>query len=398
LGNTCKIEYDSKGLSSLNEQQLQQINADYSSNVVEEDGFFIMQGDFKITCRAVLCKNHFQCTHRINKSGVSSATAPSNDEEPYSEYIRPSNGVIAAELPIIGTGKAKATCGQFYKKICLEPHEPIELPKTIAHQKDLNGQCITNGVYVKTHVYTCYSPLCPICAPEKWLNRETNRMLDRFKAYDEEEDELGYPKHSRAGKQIHFVVSVAKNDYGLTLPKMRNNAMNYVKEVGFEGGAIVYHAYRKNPKKGMYYSPHFHMLGYGWIDGEKVNEVYEKHGYICKNLGLRNNLPKTIIYELGHASVPKNKAHVVTWFGSMGYRKIHVEKVHGEKEKCPICGCETQDGVYVGKEKNPLSEHDKEDNEYYLPREGWIYLPKWKNKDNLKDRKPKLKNWGDDEY
>jgi hypothetical protein len=193
--------------------------------------------------------------------------------------------------------------------------------------------------------------------------------LERFKVYDED------VTHPRAGHQIHFIVSIPKRIWHKSYLELKRLAISEAKKVGFEGGSCIPHSKRKNAIKGMYFSPHFHMLGYGWIEGEQVTERHAKTGLIFKNVGLRQSLEGTIRYELNHAAVPQMSGHVVTWFGSMGYRNLHVEKLQGEKEKC-LWGHPMRDVAYVGIE--PLDLPKVDGYVCYLAREGWVYLEKWK--------------------
>jgi hypothetical protein len=156
---------------------------------------------------------------------------------------------------------------------------------------------------------------------------------------------------------------------------LKHLAISEAKKVGFEGGSCIPHSKRKNAIKGMYASLHFHMVGYGWIDGERVAERHAATGLIFHNAGLRKSLEGTIRYELSHAAVPSKHRCVVSWFGSMGYSNLTVEKVQGEKEKC-LWGHPLKDVAYVGKEELLLP---KEDGYVcYLKRDGWVYLEKWK--------------------
>lgn len=346
-------------------------------NPSEYDGVIETVGEFRffypnkpIQCRAmVTCKNKVACLNAYRRKGVSLPTTPSNGEElTLEEEYSPSNEVFVADLPLVGSGTAKPLCGNFYKVGCLERHEPKELPKGIIHQRGLDGNCLRDGAEIHVHRFFCHRPLCPICT-EEWQARATKRCLERFKVYDEDESNL------RAGHQIHFIVSIPKRIRHKSYLELKRLAISEAKKVGFEGGSVIYHSKRKNAIKGMYFSPHFHMLGYGWIEGEQVIERHDKTGLIFKNAGLRKSLEGTIRYELNHAAVPQKSGHVVTWFGSMGYRNLHVEKVKGEKEKC-LWGHPMHDVAYVGKE--PL-ELPKEDGYVcYVRREGWIYLEKWK--------------------
>ena len=62
-----------------------------------------------------------------------------------------------------------------------------------------------------------------------------------------------------------------------------------LKEVKGDSGLVIFHPFRLNKKTDLwYYSPHFHIIGFGWI--ENTVEAYSKYGYIIKNLGKRKSL------------------------------------------------------------------------------------------------------------
>jgi len=124
----------------------------------------------------------------------------------------------------------------------------------------------------------------------------------------------------------------------LPLADLKRRAYDLAGEVGFLGGSCIFHPFREDePTKRWYVSPHFHMIGYGWI--KRVKESYEKSGWVARNLGVRESVSATAFYQLSHAGVwyGEGRRHSVTWFGGLSYSKLKVEPKLKEAEKCPLC-------------------------------------------------------------
>lgn len=278
-----------------------------------------------------------------------------------------------ADWPLVGDGVKHASCGTFWTKVCLEKHNPLELPEGISHQKGLDCKCLHDGVAILRVKMSCHRPICPECWPD-WRKRQVARAKHRFEASEKDYNR----EEKRHVKRCHGAVSVPKELWYLSEPEMKKQALKHLKTIGIDGGTIIYHSKRERKKqKGVwYYSPHFHVYFHAWnawVDGEKVKELNKKCGWIFRNFGERV-LGKSISYQLSHASVPPNHGHVVTWFGSMNYRMLHVEKWHGERSRCPWGHYFDRYGRYSGKEKLELP--NREGYQAYLSREGWEYLTK----------------------
>jgi len=109
---------------------------------------------------------------------------------------------------------------------------------------------------------------------------------------------------------------------------------------------LIYHPKRQNKYDGSwYYSPHFHVIGYGWI--VDVRQNYICSGYVVKNIGVRKTVEGTIFYQLSHCGID-GKHHAVTWFGCLGYGKLHVKYVEKEISVCPICGERLHRLMWIG--------------------------------------------------
>jgi len=278
-----------------------------------------------------------------------------------------------ANWPLVGRGVKHASCGTYWTKICMEKHDPKELSESVDHQKLLDGHCIKDGAYIQRVKMSCHRPVCPECWPD-WRRRQVARVEARFKVSEKDYNR----QERRTVKRCHGAISVPEKNWYLSEPEMKKQALKYLKQLGIGGGTIIFHPKRERKKKRgvWYYSPHFHVYFHAeraWIDGQKVRKLHAKTGWVFRNFGERP-LQKSISYQLSHAGVPPKHGHVVTWFGSMNYRLLHVEKYHGEAMKCPWGHPMTHYGVYLGKALLQLP--DREGYSAYLSREGWMELPK----------------------
>lgn len=277
-----------------------------------------------------------------------------------------------ANWPLVGDGVAHAKCGTYWTKVCNKKHDPIELPEGIAHQKGLDGKCLHDGVAVLRVKMSCHRPICPTCWTD-WRKRQIARAKHRFEASEKDYNR----KEKRHVKRCHGVISIPKQLWYLSEEKMKILALKHLKTLGIDGGTIIYHPKRerKNKKGSWYFSPHFHVYFHAWnawVDGEKVKKWSKKTGWVFNNFGERV-LGKSLSYQLSHAGVPPNHGHVVTWFGSMNYRLLHVEKWHGDSAKCPWGHVFDHYGVYQG--EKPLELPNEDGYQAYLPRDGWLILP-----------------------
>ena len=189
--------------------------------------------------------------------------------------------------------------------------------------------------YLKTFQRSCFRADCEICMP-KWMGRSSNKATRRIETYEKQSHR----------KVKHIVVSVPKWDYGLTKKEQSKKAYEVLKSLQCVGGAIIYHPFRYDrPLKEWYYSPHFHVLGFGWITG--VAENYSKNGYFVKNLGTRDSTFSTFYYQLSHAGI-KKRNHSLVWFGDLSYSKLKVENFDNDGMKCPICEEQLHELVLIG--------------------------------------------------
>ena len=198
--------------------------------------------------------------------------------------------------------------------------------------------CLNNSkhpegkVYAKPVKRSCFKALCPVCK-NAWLYREAHaatKRIDRYEMLSER-------------KALHLVWSPSPNNPIIYEPLsvLRKACYSAMKEVGVEGGAVIFHAYRDREYNGFrqwYYSPHFHIIGFGWIEGTK--EHHAKNNTVIVNLGTRDSVLATVVYQLSHCTIKqgkKNARHSLTWIGSLSYSKLSIPKEEADEQKCPYC-------------------------------------------------------------
>lgn len=242
------------------------------------------------------------------------------------------------------TQPKKDDCGDWKFKGCLDVK---------AHKNsEFKGK-----VFVKTFQKCCFRASCELCV-KKWAGRESNKATRRIEKY-----------FKLSGKPPkHIVVSVPNWLHNLDHKTMKKEAYRILKKVGAIGGAMIFHPYRFNKElKIWHYSPHFHILGFGWVDG--TDELYHKEGWVVKNLGLRKSVFYTFLYQLSHCGI-KEKTHSVVWFGDLSYSKLKMEK-EPETDVCPICNAKLRPLYYCGLLGAPPPETECE---IFVNPEGWYVL------------------------
>jgi len=253
------------------------------------------------------------------------------------------------EWGLPGHGEAYYNCGHLKNKGCLN----VE-----GHKQNLvDGTAAAGKVFVRRYRRTCMRAQCPICY-ESWAGREAGKIEYRLRAS---------PKKAR---DIHVVVSPSTMDVlRLSYEDLRRKTYVVAKKSGFWGGSCIFHPFRKEVLTGKwYFSPHFHLLGFGWIRGTK--EGFEDHGWVVKNLGVRKTVSGTALYQLSHAGVHE-RYHTITWFGRLAYNKLRVPKQERPVEICPICGEPLRQLYYFGAAVLPEEEGD-----FWFEPEGWEYKPR----------------------
>jgi hypothetical protein len=247
-------------------------------------------------------------------------------------------------------------------------------------QGRIDGVDVVGKIFVDMRHRTCLRAECPTCY-EKWAGKGAHKIEYRLSQW------------RGSGRVIHLMISVPSRLYHLSMVELRILAYRVAREIGFFGGSCIVHPFRQrckicgSPKDTMtdrclncgcgeflwVFSPHFHLLGYGWILGEKVKELYESEGWISKNLGIRDSVGATALYQLSHAGIHKNH-HTITWFGALAYNKLKVAPEIVESKVCPLCGGDLIRLLWVGDGECPVP---GEEGEYFVEPEGWVPGYSW---------------------
>jgi hypothetical protein len=99
---------------------------------------------------------------------------------------------------------------------------------------------------------------------------------------------------------------------------------------------MIYHPFRQNKRtKTWRFAPHFHLIGYGWV--QNTGNIYRKHGWIIKNIGIRRDPFKVVRYQLSHCGV-HDAYHSITYQGELSGRKFKAPPMPRKTSTCDICG------------------------------------------------------------
>jgi len=206
-----------------------------------------------------------------------------------------------------GQEPKKADCGKWSFMGCLNKH------KHPGHK-----------IFLKPFQKSCFRADCEKCC-YKWLGRSASKATKRIKTYENQSKKTAK----------HIIISVPSWDCYKPKKEMTKKVYGLLRDVKCDSGLIIFHPFRYNEKSNLwYYSPHFHVVGFGWI--ENTIEVYNKSGYIVKNLGKRETIFGTIYYQLSHAGV-KSKNHSLVYFGNCSYSNLKIDEVEEDSKKCPFC-------------------------------------------------------------
>lgn len=294
--------------------------------------------------------------------------------EGYASFTLPGNGLAYTDEDL---GLACGTIMRAKTKGCLE----VQDHNAQGFDFDHSGK-----IFIRLFSRTCFRAECPTCY-EAWVGKLAGRVEHRILKFIQE--------NSPRSKAIHFIASVPKSDWGLLdagkYPELRRKAYKLSMLVGLRGGCIIFHPWRYAclecgseklegrktcPKCGSgsfswYLSPHFHMIGLGWIDG--VERVYQDTGWVLKNLGVRESIFRTAQYALSHCGI-HDSHHTVVWFGVMGYRNYKAPKLKAKKPECPICDRQLQPVAWGGIGSWPIPQPEKARGYFLEARAGWVYV------------------------
>jgi len=206
-------------------------------------------------------------------------------------------------------------------------------------QGDLHGH---GGGWVGKSVLHCNNKGCRKCATSS-IKREAKAITDRLMTFcNLKKNKEIYQGKNRSRILSHVVVSIPYEEQPEYLSregrrKLRKKTISILKKLDIDGGVMIDHPYRFSEElESARFSPHFHFILTGWIDGAIVKEIYEKTGWIVSQLSTIEsqkgcyNLSK---YLLSHAAVflkeasKRSSEHSIRYFGECHNKKFKVEKV-----------------------------------------------------------------------
>ncbi len=207
----------------------------------------------------------------------------------------------------------------------------------------------------------CGRPGCPVCWP-LWAGRGADRVASMLEAY---QDLIRSPY-----RPSHVSLSPDPNEY----PNESEDAMQALLEasrkvsraLGVTAAAVIPHGYRirrehkreasdgasrlhinryewcmqqQNPREYLYWSPHIHILGWGYL--QDADAFHKRTGWIYKKHRNVDHIQKAVFYLLSHAWVPARvQQHVIRYWGGLAPTKLGCEKsVTWVEEICPVCKC-----------------------------------------------------------
>lgn len=210
------------------------------------------------------------------------------------------------------SGEPHCDCGVWKARGCLNVEN---------HEKYGYGK----SVYVVHYRSSCYRPRCSICY-YWWIIRQANRATQRIRKYIKETHRAVF----------HIAFSLPLSEYSLSLKEWRKKLSNIMKDLGMFGGAAIIHSHRRerHDKSRYYFSPHFHVVGFGEIRG-KIPLMRQKYGWEIFYLKERRSIFQTFCYLLSHAGIKKGCRSMI-WLGELSYNKLQI-KQEKKTNLCPCC-------------------------------------------------------------
>jgi len=86
--------------------------------------------------------------------------------------------------------------------------------------------------------------------------------------YRIENESLSDARHFTFSPPQEAAIELVKTKSGFK--RLKSKAIKLIKSSGIVGGVIIFHPFRVNKKKQLYISPHFHVIGYGYIEETKI--------------------------------------------------------------------------------------------------------------------------------
>jgi hypothetical protein len=227
-------------------------------------------------------------------------------------------------------------------------------------------RCPVDG-YIKKGFYSCHNYECPVCYKSA-AHQAGLRVEDRLSGVSKELRRFGV----KTGYPVHVIFSPREGVFTPSdgIPEMRRVVYDLARVVGMIGGVVVFHPYRILPgikaelvshnlkgdpmkywdlvrldvlglgswKNYVYWSPHFHVVGYFPEVKMKSDEFQRLHDWSYKNIGVTDSICATVTYILTHHAHKKGYTGY-TYFGHFSYSCAKIVKTLYDEEPvlCPHC-------------------------------------------------------------
>jgi len=272
-----------------------------------------MEGLHKAIKHCIKCKKSFPLkleSKKITKYFPPAFEQSEIDAEDKYRFLTNAKSFQCNGFTVPGIKEKHDWCGMWNTKGCLHTEDHT--------QPEHDGK-----IFLKQYKKGCFRASCEECY-RRWQGRQSNRATRRIEKFEKKSGQ----------KPIHIILSIPLHDFYLSLKGMRRKARLVLKEIGCVGGAIIFHPFRiKNLK--LYWSPHFHVIGFGFSEG-KIFQGYGKYHWVIINKGFRNSVFGTFHYNLDHCGIKKG-VQCMVWFGDLSYSKLKLEK-EPDHNLCPACG------------------------------------------------------------
>jgi len=198
------------------------------------------------------------------------------------------------------------------------------------------------GGYIRKTIQHCNYKGCKVCASNA-IKREAKAITNRLMTFcNLKNNRKIYLKENRSRILLHVVVSIPFEEHSLylqkdTRKKLRKKAIKYLNQFDIDGGVMIDHPYRfSEGLESARLSPHLHLIVTGWLDGQKVKELYDKTNWIVSNVSTLESWPDCYSlsqYLLSHSAVfmkeegKRSAEHSVRYFGECHNKKFKVESV-----------------------------------------------------------------------
>ena len=221
--------------------------------------------------------------------------------------------------------KGKKSCGEWQFKACLN------------HDRHVDG-CS----YCRKTEFHCNSIDCNTCF-EHTIRRQARSISDRLTSFANlKKNRKIYMEENRVRVLLHNTLSPpVEEHYKFKTKEGRKELTKTLRKIekrfDIDGGVTLAHPYRFTPDlKSAYWSPHYHQIVTGWIDGDIVKSVYEEFGWIVKqvsNFDSNQQCHNVVKYLLSHVAsylkdpLSRSSKQSYSYFGECQNRKFKVESV-----------------------------------------------------------------------